>query len=87
MDLLNSKLNHLFEMYYWLIQNYLFSVFAPIMNMRLNPSTDDKTLANDVRKVSSGFEYFLLIFIMVLGLVLKVVGLDEELNSESNGDI
>ena len=55
------------------------------MNMRLNPSTDDKTLANDVRKVSSGFEYFLLIFIMVLGLVLKVVGLDAELNSESNG--
>ena len=42
-----------------------------------------------------GFSYYtLLIFVVVLravlkvlGLVLKVVGLDEELYSESNGDI
>ena len=41
----------------------------------------------NVRKISSGFEYFLLIFVIVFGLVLKVVGLDVELNSESNGDV
>ncbi len=41
----------------------------------------------DVRKVSSGFEYFLLIFALRLGLTLKVVGLDAELNSLSNSGI
>ena len=41
----------------------------------------------DVRKVSSGFGYILLIFVTVFGLVLKVLGLDAGLNSESNGDI
>jgi hypothetical protein len=40
-----------------------------------------------VRKVSSGFEYFLLIFALRLGLTLKVVELDAELNSLSNGSI
>jgi hypothetical protein len=40
-----------------------------------------------VRKVSSGFEYFLLIFALRLGLILKVVGLDAGLNSLSNGGI
>jgi hypothetical protein len=40
-----------------------------------------------VRKVSSGFEYFLLIFALRLGLAPKVVGLDTELNSLSNGSI
>src|SRR5438132_607956 len=40
-----------------------------------------------VRKVSSGFEYFLLIFVLRLGMTLKVVGIDAELNSLSNGDI
>jgi len=41
----------------------------------------------DVRKVSSGFEYFLLTFALRLGLTLKVVGLDAELNSLSNSGI
>ncbi len=40
-----------------------------------------------VRKVSSGFEYFLLIFALRLGLILKVVGVDAELNSLSNSRI
>ncbi len=39
------------------------------------------------REISSGFEYFFLIFGLRLGLALKVVGLDVELNSLSNGDI
>jgi len=38
-------------------------------------------------KVSSGFEYFLLIFSLRLGLIIEVVGLDAELNSLSNGGI
>jgi hypothetical protein len=33
------------------------------------------------------FEYILLIFVLRLGLILKVVGLDVELNPASNGDI
>jgi hypothetical protein len=33
------------------------------------------------------YEYILLIFALRLGLILKVVGLDVELNSASNGDI
>ncbi len=41
----------------------------------------------NVRKVSSGFEYFLLIFAIQLGQSLKVLGLDAEFNSASNGDI
>jgi hypothetical protein len=44
-------------------------------------------LINYVRKVSSGFEYFLLIFALRLVMALKVVGLDTELNSATNGDI
>jgi hypothetical protein len=40
-----------------------------------------------VRKVSSGLEYFLRIFGLRIGLTLKVVDLDAELNSLSNGDI
>jgi hypothetical protein len=40
-----------------------------------------------VRKVSSGFKYFLLIFAIQLGQSLKVFGLDAELNSASNADI
>ncbi len=41
----------------------------------------------DVRKVTNRFEYFLLIFTLRLGMTLKVVGIDVELNSLSNGDI
>jgi len=41
----------------------------------------------NVRKVSSGFEYFLLIFAIRLGQSLKVFGLDAGLNSASNDDI
>ncbi len=44
-----------------------------------------KFLNYDVKKVSSGFEYLLLIFSLRLGLILKVVGMDAELNSLSNG--
>jgi hypothetical protein len=44
-----------------------------------------KFLNHDVKKVSSGFEYFLLIFSLRLGLILKVVEMDAELNSLSNG--
>jgi hypothetical protein len=40
-----------------------------------------------VRKVSSGFEYFLLICALRLGLTLKGVGLDAELNSLPSGGI
>jgi hypothetical protein len=40
-----------------------------------------------IRKVSSGFEYFLPIFAIRLGQSLKVFGLDAEFNSASNGDI
>jgi hypothetical protein len=35
-------------------------------------------------KVSSGFEYFFLIFALRLGSILKMVELDAELNSLSN---
>jgi len=35
---------------------------------------------NDIRKVSSGYKYSLLIFALRFGLILKVVGLDAELN-------
>jgi hypothetical protein len=44
-----------------------------------------RTISINVRKVSSGFEYFLLIFALRLRLTLKMVGLDAELNSLSNG--
>jgi hypothetical protein len=40
-----------------------------------------------VRKVSSRFEYILLIFALRLEMTLKVVGVDAELNSLSNGSI
>jgi hypothetical protein len=40
-----------------------------------------------VRRVSSRFEYFLQIFTPESVLVLKVIVLDAELNSASNGDI
>ncbi len=40
-----------------------------------------------VRKVSSGFEYFLLIFAPESVLVLKVVVLNTEFNSASKGDV
>ncbi len=41
----------------------------------------------DVRKVSSRFEYFLQIFPAEFVLVLKMLVLDTELNSASNGDV
>jgi hypothetical protein len=40
-----------------------------------------------VRKVSSRFEYILPILSLRLRIILKVVGMDAELNSLSNGDI
>jgi len=48
-----------------------------------------KKLTSDshyVRKVSSGFKYFLLIFVIRLGQSLKEIGLDAELHSTSNGN-
>jgi hypothetical protein len=42
---------------------------------------------NTVFFVTMFYEYILLIFALRLGLILKVVGLDVELNSASNGDI
>jgi hypothetical protein len=47
----------------------------------------EKLGENHVRKVRSRFECFLLIFALRLGMILKVVGMDAELNSLSNGDI
>jgi hypothetical protein len=41
----------------------------------------------DVKKVSSRFEYFLQIFAAEFVLILKMVVLDTELNSASNGDV
>ncbi len=42
---------------------------------------------SSVKKISIGFEYFLLIFALRLGLTVKVVGLDAKLNFLLNGDI
>ncbi len=46
-----------------------------------------KRAAVDVKKVSSRFEYFLLIFALRLGTTQNEVGIDAELNSLSNGGI
>ncbi len=42
---------------------------------------------SSVKKISSGFQYFLLIFALRRGLTLKLVALNTELNSLSNGDV
>jgi len=52
----------------------------------VNLCTKDCQIFN-LRKVTSRFEYFLLIFALRLELILKVVGLDAELNSVSNAAI
>jgi hypothetical protein len=45
------------------------------------------SISYNVRKVTSRYEYFLLIFALRLGMTQNEVGIDTELKSLSNGDI
>ena len=61
-------------------------LFVVVIRYCINLCTKDCQVIN-ASKVRSRFEYFLLIFTLRLELILKVVGLDAELNSLPNAAI
>ncbi len=64
----------------------LVMLFVVEIHYCINLCTKDCQIIN-VRKVSSRFKYFLLIFVLRLEVILKMIGLDAELNSLLNAAI